>query len=75
MEQGRIYSAELSDNSALYSWIDSQIEVEQQRILLFSRQPHKRLLEYIDVTKIESFWLSERVPAGSLNPSLEKIAL
>ena len=74
MEQGRIYSAELSDNSALYSWIDSQIEVEQQRILLFSRQPHKRLLEYIDVTKIESFWLSERVTAGALNPSLEKIA-
>ena len=74
MEQGRIFSAELSDNSDLYSWIDSKIEVDQQSILLFSRQPHKRLLEYFDVTKIEAYWLSERVTAGALEPSLEKIA-
>ena len=74
MEQGRIFSAELSDNSDLYSWIDSQIEVAQQSILLFSRQPHKRLLEYFDITKIEAYWLSERVTAGALEPTLEKIA-
>ncbi len=74
MEQGRIFSAELNDNSDLYSWIDSQIEVAQQSILLFSRQPHKRLLEYFDITKIEAYWLSERVTAGALEPTLEKIA-
>ena len=74
MEQGRLYTAELSDNSSIYSWLDKQLENEQQHILLFSRQPHKRLLEHIDVTKVESYWLSERVTAGALEPSLEKIA-
>ena len=74
MEQGRLYTAELSDNSSIYSWLDKQLENEHQHILLFSRQPHKRLLEHIDVTKVESYWLSERVTAGALEPSLEKIA-
>jgi hypothetical protein len=74
MEQGRLYTAELLDNSGLYSWIDKQLEDELQHILLFSRQPHKRLLEHIDVTKVESYWLSERITAGALEPSLEKIA-
>jgi len=74
MEQGRLYTAELSDNSSIYSWLDKQLESEQQQLLLFSRQPHKRLLEHIDVTKVESYWLSERITAGALEPSLEKIA-
>ena len=74
MEQGRLYTAELSDNTALYPWLDKQLEVSQQQVLLFSRQPHKRLLEYIDLAKIESYWLSERVTAGAIPPSLEKIA-
>ena len=74
MEQGRLYTAELSDNTALYPWLDKQVEVSQQQVLLFSRQPHKRLLEYIDLAKIESYWLSERVTAGAIPPSLEKIA-
>ena len=74
MEQGRLYTAELSDNTALYPWLDKQLEVSQQQVLLFSRQPHKRLLEYIDLAKIESYWLSERITAGAIPPSLEKIA-
>mgnify|MGYP006119817099 FL=1 len=74
MEQGRLYTAELSDNTVLYPWLDKQLEVSQQQVLLFSRQPHKRLLEYIDLAKIESYWLSERVTAGAIPPSLEKIA-
>ena len=74
MEQGRLYTAELSDNTVLYPWLDKQLEVSQQQVLLFSRQPHKRLLEYIDLAKIESYWLSERITAGAIPPSLEKIA-
>ncbi len=74
MEQGRLYTAELSDNTALYPWLDKQLEVSQQQVLLFSRQPHKRLLEYIDLAKVESYWLSERITAGAIPPSLEKIA-
>ena len=74
MEQGRLYSAELSDNTVLYPWLDKQLEVSQQQVLLFSRQPHKRLLEYIDLAKVESYWLSERITAGAIPPSLEKIA-
>ena len=74
MEQGRLYTAELSDNTALYPWLDKQLEVSQQQVLLFSRQPHKRLLEYIDLAKVESYWLSDRTTAGAIAPSLEKIA-
>ena len=74
MEQGRLYSAELSDNTVLYPWLDKQLEASQQQVLLFSRQPHKRLLEYIDLAKVESYWLSERITAGAIPPSLEKIA-
>jgi hypothetical protein len=74
MEQGRLYTAELSDNNALYPWLDKQLEVSQQQVLLFSRQPHKRLLEYIDLAKVESYWLSDRATAGAIAPSLEKIA-
>ncbi|MDA0648328.1 MAG: DUF835 domain-containing protein [archaeon] len=74
MEQGRLYTAELSNNSALYPWLDKQLEVSQQQVLLFSRQPHKRLLEYIDLSKIESYWLSDRTTAGAITPRLEKIA-
>lgn len=74
MDNGRLYSAELTENSNLYSWIDKQLEDEQQHILLFSRQPHKRLLEYFDVTKVESYWLTQRIASGALMPHLEKIS-
>jgi len=74
MEQGRLYTAELLDNTVLYPWLDKQLEVSQQQVLLFSRQPHKRLLEYIDLAKVESYWLSDRITSGAITPSLEKIA-
>ena len=46
---------------------------EEGHILLLSRLPQRRLLEHIDLDKVESYWITTQDVAGSIQPSLEQI--
>jgi len=74
IERGNAHSHILEDGSMLLDWIWEESKDERQHILLISRLPHNRLLEYLDLSKIEAYWLSEKLVANSIEPSLEKIS-
>ena len=74
VERGNAHSHSCEDGSMLLDWIWEESKNEQQHILLISRLPHNRLLEYLDLSKIEAYWLSEKLVANSIEPSLEKIS-
>lgn len=74
IERGNAHSHSCEDGSMLLDWIWEESKNEQQHILLISRLPHNRLLEHLDLSKIEAYWLSEKLVANSIEPSLVKIS-
>lgn len=72
-ESGNAYSHSREDGSMLLDWMWEQSKNEKQHLLLISRLPHNRLLKHLDLTKIETYWLSEKKVVNSIEPSLEKI--
>ncbi len=74
IERGNAHSHSREDGSELLDWIWDQSKEERQHVLLISRLPHNRLLEHLDLSKVEAYWLSEKVVANSIEPSLEKIS-
>ena len=74
VEHGNAYSHSREDGSVLLDWVWEQSKDERQHVLLISRLPHNRLLEHLDLSKVESYWLSEKLVANSIEPSLEKIS-
>ena len=74
IEQGNAYCHSREDGSVLLDWVWEQSKDERQHVLLISRLPHNRLLEHLDLSKVESYWLSEKLVANSIEPSLEKIS-
>lgn len=73
MKAGNIYSCEFSGHPELLAFTEEWMVGKDDHVLLFSRMPHRRLMEHIDIKTIEAYWLTERVTAGALAPSLEKI--
>ena len=71
---GNAYCHSREDGSVLLDWVWDQSKDERQHVLLISRLPHNRLLEYLDLSKVEAYWLSEKLVANSIEPSLEKIS-
>jgi len=40
---------------------------------LFSRLPHRRLLEHLDINSVEAYWLTERATEGAIRPDISEI--
>jgi len=40
---------------------------------LFSRLPHRRLLEHLDINSVEAYWLTERATEGAIRPDIATI--
>ena len=74
VEHGNAYCHSQEDGSVLLDWVWEQSKDESQHVLLISRLPHNRLLEHLDLSKVEAYWLSEKLVANSIEPSLEKIS-
>ena len=71
IKKGQIYTAEFVSDDETLAWVDKESQSTEQHILLFSRLPHRRLLEHVDINAIEAYWLSERVTDGAIQPDIE----
>lgn len=73
MEKGHIYTTDFTSDEEILSWIDRKSQSKDEHILLFSRLPHRRLLEHIDINSVEAYWLTERVTEGAILPEMDGI--
>ena len=73
MEKGHIYTTEFVSDEEVLAWVDRESQSGEKHILLFSRLPHRRLLEHIDINAVEAYWLSERVTEGAILPEMDGI--
>ena len=73
MEKGHIYTTNFVSDEEVLAWVDRESQSGENHILLFSRLPHRRLLEHIDINAVEAYWLSERVTEGAILPEMEGI--
>ena len=73
MEKGHIYTTDFVSDEEVLAWIDRESQSADNHILLFSRLPHRRLLEHIDINAVEAYWLSERVTEGAILPDMDGI--
>ena len=71
IEYGNIYTTEFTSDDELLAWVDRLSSNESNHILLLSRLPHRRLLEHIDISKVEAYWITERVTDGALQPDFD----
>jgi len=71
--RGNIFSIDFTTQDELLAWIDKEVENSESTFKLISRLPPRRLLEHVDLSKIQLLWLSERKSNYSLPPNLDKI--
>ena len=74
MEIGKIYTCEFVTDEETLAWVDRQSQSEEGHVLLFSRLPHRRLIEHLDINSVEAYWLTERVTEGAIRPDLGDIS-
>lgn len=75
IEKGRIYTTEFVNDDDTLSWVDRESQSSEEHILLFSRLPHRRLLEHIDINAVEAYWLSDRATEGAIRPDINEIRI
>lgn len=73
LDGGRVYSLPTADSMEVYDWIGRELEESELTWVLISRLPPRRLLERLDLTKVETHWLTEKQAEGALEPRLERL--
>ena len=73
-EGGNIFSITFSNQDSLLEIADKLLENNDSNLKLMSRMPPRRLLEHIDISKINLFWLTERDTEYSMPPNLDSIS-
>ena len=74
LEIGKIYTCEFVTDEETLAWVDRKSQSDNGHVLLFSRLPHRRLLEHLDINSVEAYWLSERITDGAVRPDLGEIS-
>ncbi len=70
---GRIQSIQADSTESFVEIID-QLDTEDNESLIFiSRYPAARLLDLLDISEIQCYWLTNIQSKGAINPSLEKL--
>tara|TARA_A100001388_G_C28771646_1_gene504259 strand:- start:2898 stop:3767 length:870 start_codon:yes stop_codon:yes gene_type:complete len=72
-EGGNIFSIDFMNQTKLLELVDRLLESDELEIKLFSRLPPRRLLEHIDISRIELYWITERTANNSVAPNLDKL--
>ncbi|MGB0265855.1 MAG: DUF835 domain-containing protein [Candidatus Poseidoniaceae archaeon] len=72
-EIGKTYTYNLESESEYLGYIDKISRDNDRHYLLISRLPQRRLLEHIDLDKVESYWITTQDVAGSIQPSLDQL--
>lgn len=74
LEIGKIYTCEFVSDEETLAWVDRKSQSNEGHVLLFSRLPHRRLLEHLDINRVEAYWMSERITDGAVRPDLDEIS-
>ena len=70
---GRVYSIHAETTESFVETFDALDFLANQSIIFVSRYPASRLLEMLDLSEIQCYWLTNSQSTGALEPSLEKI--
>ncbi|MGA0330894.1 MAG: DUF835 domain-containing protein [Candidatus Poseidoniaceae archaeon] len=70
---GRIYSIHAETTESFVETFDRLEFLESHSIIFVSRYPASRLIEMLDLSEIQCYWLTNAQSTGALEPSLEKI--
>ena len=70
---GQIYSIQATSTESFVEKIDLLLDEESTEQLLISRYPQTRLVDLIDISQIQCYWLTTLQKTGTIDPSLEKI--
>ena len=73
LKRGQVMTVSCDDITAVHDWLGHKIEESSETHVLISRLPPRRLLERLDISKIETHWLTENDADGSLYPHLERM--
>jgi hypothetical protein len=73
MEKGQLYCCELDSKVPMLEWIDRAVQSSDDHVVFFSRLPHRRLIDQLDITKVETYWLTDRVGQGHIAPDLAQV--
>ena len=71
--RGQLYSCNFADGRSMFEWIDTTSQSKDDHLVFVSRLPHRRLLDRIDVSKVETYWMTHRVGQAHIAPDLEQI--
>ena len=70
---GRIYSIPAESTESFVESIDRVETSGVQSIVFISRYPASRLIDHLDISEIQCYWLTNSEGKGVLEPSLEKL--
>jgi hypothetical protein len=73
LETGKAYTLNLVSQDEMLAFVDSTSMKDEGHVLLLSRLPQRRLLEHVDLDKVETYWVTSQDVAGSIQPSLDQI--
>mgnify|MGYP001331813560 CR=1 FL=1 len=74
LRQGCVYLHEFSDYDKLSMEIELLMEINNEsHFTLFSRLPTRRLIERLDLSKIDHYWLTENKNKNSIKPDIDNV--
>ena len=74
MKTGNIYTLDLVSQDEILAYVDKLSMRDQEHVLLLSRLPQRRLIEHIDLDKVEAYWVTTQDVMGSIQPSLDQMS-
>ena len=74
MKASNIYTLNLVSQDEVLAYVDKVSMRDQEHVLLLSRLPQRRLIEHIDLDKVEAYWVTTQDVMGSIQPSLDQIS-
>lgn len=73
LELGYTYTLDLVSQDEMLAFVDASSMRDEGHVLLLSRLPQRRLLEHIDLDKVEAYWVTSQDVNGAIQPSLDQI--
>ena len=74
MKAGNIYTLDLVSQEEILAYADKVSMRDEEHVLLLSRLPQRRLIEHVDLDKVEAYWVTTQDVMGSIQPSLDQIS-
>lgn len=73
LDVGMLYSLRYESQDKFLAIVDKFSQDSDKHAMLVSRSPQRRLLEHIDLDKVESYWMTTYDVLGAIQPSLEAL--